>query len=71
MTSTQNRSRRSFVRWIATIILGLLSVAFLFRTLQFCFKGLRHVVEGETNFKALAVWAFIYTVICAGLAALA
>jgi hypothetical protein len=29
------------------------------------------VVEGDTNFKAMTIWALIYVVVCAGIAAAA
>lgn len=62
---------RSVAQWAVTIIFGLLSVAFLLRGVQFGYKWLRHVVEGDTNFKAMTIWALVYVVVCAGIAAVA
>jgi hypothetical protein len=62
---------RSIGQLIVTITFGLLSVAFLFRTVQFGYKWLAKVVEGDTNFKAMTIWALIYVIVCAGIAAVA
>jgi hypothetical protein len=32
---------------------------------------LAKVVEGDTNFKAMTIWALIYVIVCAGIAAVA
>ena len=61
----------SFVQWAVTVVFGLLSLAFLFRAGQFGYKWLSGVVEGDTNFKAMTIWALIYVVVCAGIAAVA
>lgn len=71
MSTPTNQPPRSIGQWVATIIFGLLSVAFLFRTVQFAYKWLAHVVEGDTNFKAMTIWALIYVVVCARIAAVA
>ncbi len=60
-----------FARWAVTVVFGLLSLAFLFRAGQFGYKWLSGVVEGDTNFKAMTIWALIYVVVCAGIAAVA
>jgi TRAP-type C4-dicarboxylate transport system permease small subunit len=62
---------RSIAQWAVTIVFGLLSAAFLFRALQFGYKWLSGAVEPETNFKAMTIWALIYVVVCAGIAAVA
>jgi len=62
---------RSTGQWIVTVVFGLLSVAFLFRTLQFGYKWLARVVEGDTNFKAMTIWALVYVIVCAAIAAVA
>lgn len=62
---------RSIVQWAVAVVFGLLSLAFLFRAGQFGYKWLGGVVEGDTNFKAMTIWALIYVVVCAGIAALA
>jgi H+/Cl- antiporter ClcA len=62
---------RSAGQWIVAIIFGLLTVGFLLRFLQYGYKWLSHAVEGDANFKVLAVWALIYTVVCGGIAAFA
>ena len=62
---------RSIAQWAVTIIFGLLSAAFLFRTLQFGYKWLSGAVESETNFKAMTIWALVYVLVCAGIAAVA
>jgi H+/Cl- antiporter ClcA len=71
MSTPTNQPPRSIGQWAVTIIFGLLSVAFLFRTVQFAYKWLTHVVEGDTNFKAMTIWALIYVVVCGGIAAVA
>jgi H+/Cl- antiporter ClcA len=71
MSTPTNQPPRSIGQWAVTIIFGLLSVAFLFRTVQFAYKWLGHVVEGDTNFKAMTIWALIYVVVCGGIAAVA
>ncbi len=69
-TSTQTPVR-GISQWAVAIIFGLLSVAFLFRGVQFGWKWLRHAVEGDTNFKAMTLWALVYVVVCGGIAAVA
>ena len=71
MSSSSKTSARSLGQWIVTAVFGLLSLAFLFRGFQFGYKWLRHVVEGDTNFKAMTIWALVYVVVCAGIAAVA
>jgi hypothetical protein len=71
MSTPTNQPPRSIGQWAVTIIFGLLSLAFLFRTVQFAYKWLAHVVEGDTNFKAMTIWALIYVVVCGGIAAVA
>lgn len=71
MSTPSNQPPRSIGQWVVTIIFGLLSIAFLFRTVQFAYKWLRHIVEGDTNFKAMTIWALIYVVVCGGIAAVA
>lgn len=71
MSTASNQPPRSIGQWIVTIVFGLLSVAFLFRTVQFGYKWPRHIVEGDTNFKAMTIWALIYVVVCGGIAAVA
>ncbi|MBC7368137.1 MAG: hypothetical protein H7343_15215 [Undibacterium sp.] len=71
MSTSPNQPPRSIGQWVVTIIFGLLSAAFLFRTVQFGYKWLRHIVEGDTNFKAMTIWAAIYVVVCGGIAAVA
>ncbi len=63
--------QRSIAQWAVTVVFGLLSLAFLFRAGQFGYKWLSGVVEGDTNFKAMTIWALIYVVVCAGIAAVA
>ncbi len=62
---------RSIAQLAVTVVFGLLSVAFLFRAGQFGYKWLSGVVESDTNFKAMTIWALIYVVVCAGIAAVA
>jgi TRAP-type C4-dicarboxylate transport system permease small subunit len=62
---------RSIAQRAVTVVFGLLSLAFLFRAGQFGYKWLSGVVEGDTNFKAMTIWALIYVVVCAGIAAVA
>lgn len=71
MSTPTQTPARSIGQWAVTIIFGLLSVAFLFRGVQFGSKWLRHVVEGDTNFKAMTLWALVYVVVCGGIAAVA
>lgn len=71
MSNSPAQPPRSIGQWIVSIIFGLLSVAFLFRALQFGYKWMAKVVEGDTNFKAMTIWALIYVVVCAGIAAVA
>jgi hypothetical protein len=71
MSTSPAQPPRSIGQWIVTIIFGVLSVAFLFRAVQFGYKWLAKVVEGDTNFKAMTIWALIYVGVCAGIAAVA
>ena len=71
MSTPSSQPPRSIGQWIVTGIFGLLSVAFLFRAVQFGYKWIAKVVEGDTNFKAMTIWALIYVVVCAGIAAVA
>jgi len=71
MSTSPAQPPRSIGQWIVTILFGLLSVAFLFRAVQFAYKWLAKVVEGDTNFKAMTIWALIYVIVCAGIAAVA
>lgn len=71
MTSSSATLPRSIAQWAITVVFGLLSVAFLFRAAQFGYKWLSGAVQGETNFKAMTIWAFVYVVVCAGIAAVA
>ncbi len=69
--STSTKSPRSRGQWAVTIIFGLLSVAFLFRFVQFAWKWLGHTVDGDKNFKALTIWALVYVIVCAAVSAVA
>ncbi len=71
MSTASNPPPRSIGQWVVTIVFGLLSVAFLFRTVQFGYKWVTRAVEGDTNFKAMTIWALIYVVVCGGIAAVA
>lgn len=71
MSTSTVTLQRSFAQWAVTVVFGLLSLAFLFRAGQFGYKWLSGVVEGDTNFKAMTIWALIYVVVCAGIAAVA
>lgn len=71
MSTSTVTLQRSFAQWAVTVVFGLLSLAFLFRAGQFGYKWLNGVVEGDTNFKAMTIWALIYVVVCAGIAAVA
>jgi len=71
MSTSSPLPGRSVGQWIVTVIFGLLSAAFLFRTVEFGYKWLTKAVEGDTNFKAMTIWALIYVVVCAGIAAVA
>ena len=71
MSTPSSIPPRSLGQWIVTVIFSLLSLAFLFRTLQFAWKWMRHVVEGDANFKALTAWGLIYFLICTAIAAVA
>lgn len=71
MSTSTVTLQRSFAQWAVTVVFGLLSLAFLFRVGQFGYKWLSGVVEGDTNFKAMTIWALIYVVVCAGIAAVA
>ena len=71
MSSSPVQPPRSVGQWIVTVVFGLLSVAFLFRTVQFGYKWLARVVEGDTNFKAMTIWALVYVIVCAAIAAVA
>jgi TRAP-type C4-dicarboxylate transport system permease small subunit len=71
MSTSPAQPPRSIGQWIVTIVFGLLSVAFLFRTVQFGYKWLAKVVEGDTNFKAMTIWALVYVIVCGGIAAVA
>jgi uncharacterized membrane protein len=71
MSTTSVQPPRSIGQWIVTVVFGLLSVAFLFRTVQFGYKWLARVVEGDTNFKAMTIWALVYVIVCAAIAAVA
>jgi len=71
MSTASNPPPRSIGQWVVTIFFGLLSVAFLFRTVQFGYKWVTHAVEGDANFKAMTIWAVIYVVVCGGIAAVA
>lgn len=62
---------RSIAQWVVTVVFGLLTLGFLFRAGQSGSKWLSGVVEGDTNFKALTIWALIYVVVCAGIALVA
>jgi hypothetical protein len=68
MNSPQTHPRRSIGQWIVTVIFCLLGAAFFFRFVQFGLKWVRHVVEGDANFKALTLWSLLYVVVCAGIA---
>jgi TRAP-type C4-dicarboxylate transport system permease small subunit len=56
------------IRKAVAVVFALLSVAFLVRCIQYGYKWLSGAVEGDTNFKALTIWAFVYVVVCAGVA---
>lgn len=71
MSTSTVTLQRSLAQWAVTVVFGLLSLAFLFRAGQFGYKWLSGVVEGDTNFKAMTIWALIYVVVCAGIAAVA
>lgn len=71
MSTSTVTLQRSCAQWAVTVVFGLLSLAFLFRAGQFGYKWLSGVVEGDTNFKAMTIWALIYVVVCAGIAAVA
>ena len=71
MSTSTVTLQRSIAQWAVTVVFGLLSLAFLFRAGQFGYKWLSGVVEGDTNFKAMTIWALIYVVVCAGIAAVA
>ena len=71
MNTSSQTPPRSAAQWIVTAFFGLLCVVFLFRGVQFGSKWLRHVVEGDTNFKAMTLWALVYVVVCGGIAAVA
>ena len=70
MSNPDQPSSRGPVQWIIAVCFGLLSVAFFFRFLQSGYKWLRHVVEADNNFKALTIWALVYTVVCGVIAAI-
>jgi hypothetical protein len=61
-------SKRSAAQWIVTVVFGALSLAFLLRAVIYGAKWLRHVVEGDANFKALTVWCLLYMIVCAAIA---
>ena len=71
MSTTSVPPPRSIGQWIVTVVFGLLSVAFLFRTGQFGYKWLARVVEGDTNFKAMTIWALVYVIVCVAISAVA
>ncbi|MEI8089996.1 MAG: hypothetical protein WCG63_10445 [Opitutaceae bacterium] len=71
MSTSSVQPPRTIGQWIVTVVFGLLSVAFLFRALQFGYKWLARVVEGDTNFKAMTIWALVYVIVCAAIAAVA
>jgi len=71
MSQPSSPPSRSTGQWIVAIIFGLLSIGFLLRFLQYSYKWLRHTVEADANFKVLAIWALIYTVVCGAIAAFA
>ncbi|HWA10305.1 MAG TPA: hypothetical protein VG838_12705 [Opitutaceae bacterium] len=69
MSDSTPSPSRGPVQSLIAVCFALLSVGFFFRFLQAGFKRMRHVVEGDANFKALAIWALIYAVVCAAIAA--
>jgi hypothetical protein len=58
------KTKLSLGQRIAAGCFGLLGVAFLVRSGFFATQWLRHVVEGDTNFKALTIWTLAYAVVC-------
>lgn len=71
MNSSVKISVRSPVQWLVVIVFGLLGAVFFLRALQLGTKWVRHVAEGDLNFKALTLWALVYAVICVAIAAVA
>lgn len=71
MNDVQSPRSRGAGQWIITIFFGLLTVGFFLRFLQYGYKWLAHVVEGDANFKVMTVWALIYVVVCGAIAAVA
>ncbi len=69
MSNPDQSASRGPVQWTIAIGFGLLSIAFFLRCLQSAYKWMRHVVEGDANFKALTIWALVYTVVCGVIAA--
>ena len=69
MNNPDHSSPRGPVQWIIAAGFGLLGIAFFLRCLQSAYKWLRHVVDGDANFKALTIWALVYTVVCGVIAA--
>ncbi len=63
--------KRSIAQVVIAGVFALLSVGFLFRFLQYGLDWVRHVTDGDKNFKALTAWALIYTVVCLAIAAVA
>jgi hypothetical protein len=67
----QSPRSRGAGQWTVTVIFALLAVGFLFRSCQYGYKWLAHVVEGDANFKVMTVWALIYVIVCGAIAAVA
>jgi TRAP-type C4-dicarboxylate transport system permease small subunit len=56
------------IRKVVAVIFALLSLAFLFRFVQYGYKWVSGAVQGDTNFKALTIWSLVYVIVCAGIA---
>jgi hypothetical protein len=71
MSDSPSPRSRSVGQWLVAVFFGLLAVAFFLRFLQYGYKWLAHVVDGDANFKAMTAWTLIYVIVCGAIAAVA
>lgn len=70
-TSSPSKPSRSLLQWIIAGVFGLLTVAFFFRMLQAGYKWVSGAHSTDVNYKVETIFLVIYTLVCAGIAALA
>jgi di/tricarboxylate transporter len=69
--NTRSRPKLSVGRMIVIGLFGLLCLGFAFRLVQYGISWISGRESADLNYGALTVWSLIYTVVCAGIAALA